>query len=119
MDFWGDFFFFKSYLKNRNSFVSVGYHTSELAKMLHGVPQGSNLGPFVQHLHAPTSSDHGKIAKYVTIIVQMTQKFTIQYHQVTIVPYNMSKCIKYIKDYVYILCFFFPQLFKYFQLSSY
>ena len=36
---------FESYLSNRKQYVSVNGHTSEELFVIHGVPQGSGLGP--------------------------------------------------------------------------
>ena len=38
---------FSSYLNNRQQYVSIGNETSDIKPMLHGVPQGSVLGPLL------------------------------------------------------------------------
>ena len=54
----------KSYLTNRQQFVSINGHNSTKVMMKHGMPHGSVLGPFlfliyINHLH--------KAIKYCTV----------------------------------------------------
>ena len=55
---------FRSYLKNRQQFVSINGFNSNLTKMLYGVPQGSVLGPLLFLIYI---NDLHKSIKYCTI----------------------------------------------------
>ena len=64
---------FRSYLQNRNYFVSIGDFVSESTNVWS--PTRFDLRTlFIQHLHAPTRANHAKITILTIIAMLMTRK---------------------------------------------
>ena len=61
-----EFEFLKSYFHNRYNFVQVGPSRSSLKKLVHGVPQGSSLGPLMFNIFI---NDIVKIVEHCQIIL--------------------------------------------------
>lgn len=92
---------FKSYLQDRDYFVSIGNHESERRKITCGVPQVSVLGPLLVNVYV---LPFAQIMEYHNISYHTYADDTQLYISVTLHDYSpllsLSKCIHQINDWM-------------------
>ena len=72
--------FFRSYFTERKQMVSISGYSSNPSTLLHGVPQGSVLGPNLFLLYTQPLSQIIDYTQFLTVNLPMMASYMVQFH---------------------------------------